>query len=200
MYKPINTQSDLDELDSTICWEDSTLKSAHISGSAQNYFPNDISGSGYNSKHYHCLYEISGSNHCYLEIVYINCHQMAEMFIERPFFAGIVQIGKQIRITDYKGASKLECDRIIYRSLELESCNEATHYFQRPGVISYENYSKFEDGYYYSESEGKNIFLEKVNQEIELTMVSEDFKETVRLNKDDLINLTDALLQLINKI
>ena len=108
--------------------------------------------------------------------------------------------GKQIFLQDYKNERQLECSRLIYRFPSIRTYQDAVNYFQKPGVLDYCNTSKIEEGFYYLENEGQSIFVQPSKKRIEITICKEESTHSILLNKEDLINLTDALTQFIGKM
>ncbi len=111
----VNSQVDLDDLNSSVCWEDSESIEYYATIRDEEYFPNDVSRSGYVNKNIHLLCQVCSSRERYLEMVLIDCDRLAPRFLDRPFMNGRVDTLKRIEIVDYRGDLRMRCSRLIYR-------------------------------------------------------------------------------------
>ena len=72
-WNVIDSQSDLNALDKSVCWEDSSSIEYYAITGNEPFFPSDVSRSGYIHKNVHILCGICSSKAAYLEMVWIDC-------------------------------------------------------------------------------------------------------------------------------
>ena len=129
-WKSVDTQSDLDKLDNSVCWEDSKVLEYYAKFSNESYFPSDVSRSGWVNKNIHILIEAVAGTAPYLEIVLIDCDHFSSLFLERILFQGRVDSLKRIEIIDYKDNLVMRCSRLIYRFLTEEDIPQGLYFRQ----------------------------------------------------------------------
>lgn len=134
-WKHVDTQSDLDHLDSSNCWEDSEVTEYIAVLTNENYFPDDVSRSGWHNKNLHILVDADSANGSHIEIVLIDCDHFSHGYLENIHFQGKVDGLKRVEIFDYKRDLRMRCSRVIYRWVELTlPLNKS--YFLESGSVS----------------------------------------------------------------
>jgi hypothetical protein len=116
-WKTIDGQTDLDELDAAVCWEDSRAREYWASAATQPYFPADVSRSGYDHKNLHVLLETCSSVAPFLELVFVHCDRIAQDAFDRLELRGRVDSLRRIELRTDDGSPLLRCARIVYRWL-----------------------------------------------------------------------------------
>jgi hypothetical protein len=120
----------LNQLDRQVCWEDSETVEYYAKISNEDYFPFNISRSGYVNKNIHILCQSDSSKGPYLEMVLIDCDHFSASFAENITMNGRVDALKRIEIYDYNETLQMRCSRMIYRFLtedEIPSGNYFKH-------------------------------------------------------------------------
>jgi hypothetical protein len=113
-WKFIDTQADLDFFEQSVCWDDSELFEFCGTRHNENYFPHDISRSGYLCcLNLHALYEVCSAPERFLHVVLIQCEHLGYDFLHPCFWRGKVDTLKRVEI---QGDLKwMRCARMIYR-------------------------------------------------------------------------------------
>jgi hypothetical protein len=131
-WTPIDTSDDLRRLDQAVCWEDSETLEYYASFQNEDFFPSDVSRSGYMNKNIHVLCRADSQLGPYLEMVLIDCDWHGSRFLDNPCMSGSVDSLKRVQIEDAKGATVMRCSRLIYRFLPADNVVEGRYY--RPGT------------------------------------------------------------------
>jgi hypothetical protein len=117
-WKSIDSQTDLDQLDGLICWEDSKTAEYYATPASEPYFPADISRSGFENKNIHILCEVCSKTAPLLELVFIDCDWLATNFLENISLHGRVDTLKRVEIWDLNKATLMRCSRLLYRFID----------------------------------------------------------------------------------
>lgn len=115
----VDTQADLDALDSSSCWPDSRCLEFYGLSQSERYFPGDISRSGYEHPNVHLFVELSGSRHTHMHVVCIDCDWYQTAFLSQPDFRGRVDTLRRVEVTDSYGSTRMRCSRLVYQFLDL---------------------------------------------------------------------------------
>ncbi len=124
----VNTNDDLKKLDESVCWEDSKSVEYHATIRNSDYFPNDISRSGYQNKNIFLLIDTCSAPEPFLEMVFIDCDHYSQGFLDHPFMLGRVDILKRVEIENEEGSMMMHCSRLIYRFLSDEDLRKGLYY------------------------------------------------------------------------
>ncbi len=124
----IETQADLDFLDKKVCWEDSKSVEYYATARNEDYFPPDVSRSGYDHKNIHVLCRVCSQEAAYLEMVWIHCDQSTGHFLDHPHMSGRVDCLKRVEILGAKGWPLMRCSRVIYRFVAEANVTEGSYY------------------------------------------------------------------------
>ena len=127
-WHAIETQSDLDTLDQRVCWEDSETVEYYATARNEDYFPSDVSRSGYGHKNVHVLCQVSSPEAAYLEMVWIHCDWFNGHFLDHPHMSGRVDRMKRVEILDAQRSTQMRCARIIYRFVAEADATEGSYY------------------------------------------------------------------------
>jgi hypothetical protein len=134
-WKTVDTQRDLDELDRTVCWEDSQTLEYYAKYSNEPYFPSDVSRSGYENMNVHVLCRTLCKPAPFLEIALIDCDRMAASALERLTMRGRVDQLKRVELLGSGDSLNLRCSRLMYRFLSREEVPVGS-YFRSADSIS----------------------------------------------------------------
>ena len=129
-WKSIDTQYDLAFFDQLICWDDSEL--SEFCGTRQNedYFPYDISRSGYGYLNLHVLYDVCSTQGKFLHIVLIDCDDFSSRFLfHLSFEKGRVDTLKRVEVRD--DWREMRCARMIYRFVSETEIRQHQPYLYR---------------------------------------------------------------------
>jgi hypothetical protein len=110
----VDSQRDLDMLDKSVCWEDSSCIEFYATSVNDLYFPAELNGSGCGFN-IHAILGICSEPTRYLELVCIHCDHYTSRFLSSPFIKGHVDSLKRITIVDAWNDIQMRCDRLIYR-------------------------------------------------------------------------------------
>ena len=113
-WHAIETQADLDSLDKRVCWEDSDTVEYYATTRNEDYFPSDVSRSGYIHKNVHVLCRICSPEAAYLAMVWIHCDWFTGRFLDHPHMSGRVDSLKRVEILDVKRSTQMRCSRVIW--------------------------------------------------------------------------------------
>ena len=127
-WRAIETQTDLDSLDKRVCWEDSETVEYYATARNDDYFPSDVSRSGYSHKNVHILCRVCSSEAAYLEMVWIHCDWFTSPFLDHPHMAGRVDSLKRVEILDAHRSTQMRCARVIYRFVAEADVREGSFY------------------------------------------------------------------------
>ena len=130
-WKHIDTQKNLDDFDSSNCWDDSEVVEFIGLIGNEDYFPDDVSRSGYQNKNVHLLVEACSENGSHLEIVLIDCDHFSSDYFSVIHFQGKVCGLKRVEVFDYQDNLRMRCSRIIYRWLEREPKYDKSYFLCR---------------------------------------------------------------------
>jgi hypothetical protein len=200
-YSHINSQKELDDLNSQICWDDSAFSDMYCGVRIQSYFPSDIQYSGRFSDqlNYHCLYSVCSAPKSHLEIIFIGTEIVDHHTLLHMFLRGKVHGGRGVELFDYKGNITLKCARIIYRFVELEDY-DAFGYFLKPGILDYPAGLFNSEGYCHISNEPNHLLISETENGIELTVSNTDDEgHSISLNHNQIVELADALRQSLRK-
>ena len=128
-WKSVDTPSDLEQLAAANCWEDSETLEFYATPANADYFPNDVSRSGYQNMNIHMLVSACSSNALILELVFIDADWSSLSFLTQPFVGGRIDSLKRVYIEDYKGDTKMRCSRLIYRFMQEEPIHRSGRYY-----------------------------------------------------------------------
>jgi hypothetical protein len=129
-WRSIDSQDDLDELAKSTCWEDSETLEFYATQAGEDYFPTDVSRSGYTKMNLHFLLDACSAKQPYLEMVFIDCDRTDIHFLTHFVVCGRTDGLKRVELQDGKGQTQLRCSRLIYRFLEDSDIIRSRHYFQ----------------------------------------------------------------------
>jgi len=130
-WRSIDSQVDLDELAESTCWEDSETLEFYATQAVEDYFPADVSRSGYTKMNLHLLLDACSARQPYLEMVFVDCDRTDIHFLTHFFVRGRVDGLKRVELEDGKGQMQLRCSRLIYRFVEDNEAVRSRHYFQK---------------------------------------------------------------------
>ena len=116
-WKSIDTTEELSILDQSICWDDSQTLEYYASSRNEDYFPDDISRSGWHHKNIFVLCETDSSQGSFLELVFISSEWYGAWFMENIQLSGHVDTMKRVMIINQNGSTIMQCCRLIYRFL-----------------------------------------------------------------------------------
>lgn len=116
-WKEINTQQDLDELNASVCWDDSETIEYYATLVNADFFPSEVSRSGYDKKNVHILCRVDSKCGPYLEMVWIHADSFNSYFLDSPHLRGKVDSLKRIEIECPHDGTEMRCGRLIYRFL-----------------------------------------------------------------------------------
>ena len=119
-WKFVDTQEDLEELDSSNCWDDSDVVEYIGLHGDEEYFPRDVSRSGHFHKNLHILIQASSGRGSHIEVVLIACEHFSSSYLSMIHFDGRVGGLKGIEIYDFQNTLRMKCARLIYRWLDEE--------------------------------------------------------------------------------
>ncbi len=198
-YITINTQEDLENLNNSVCWDDSELVDAYISRRQQSYFPKDIQYSGYNSFHYHCLYEVCSAQKSHLELIFIGTELIDHHKTIHMALNGRVISGGGVELENYKSDLTLKCAKIIYRFVELEDYF-APGYFLKPGIMDYPIGELNTEGYFHLSNDDNHLLFSETDNGIEITIYSKDDKSnSIKLTNEQSQEVADIICQSLRK-
>lgn len=126
----IETQADLDSLNKRVCWEDSETVEYYATARNEDYFPSDVSRSGYSHKNVHVLCRVCSREAAYLEMVWIHCDWSSGPFLDQPYMSGRVDSLKRVEILDAKRSTQMRCSRVIYQFVAEADVTEGSYYVQ----------------------------------------------------------------------
>jgi hypothetical protein len=128
-WTSVDTCEDLDRLANENCWEDSETLEFYASPYVAEYFPDDISRSGYRNMNIHVLIDACSSSGSILEMVFIDADWTSLSYLTEPFVSGRVDSLKRVYIEDHKGDTRMRCSRLIYRFLSAEPIHRSGRYY-----------------------------------------------------------------------
>ena len=124
----VDDKQDLDALDRSNCWEDSRTVEFYAQAGHEDYFPDDVSRSGYENKNIHILVETISAQLTHLEIVLVDCDHYDSGYLENMHFKGMVDSLKRVEIIRHDGSLEMRCSRLIYRRLNLREPTGAGYF------------------------------------------------------------------------
>ena len=127
-WTAVNSTEDLNRLDDAVCWEDSQTVEYYATIRTEDFFPSDVSRSGYIKKNVYVLCKADSPSGPYLEMVFIDCDSYSSHFLDRPYMSGRVDSLKRVVIEDHKGDIAMRCSRLIYRFLSAERVTDGQYY------------------------------------------------------------------------
>gem|GEM_PF-2120240 len=119
-WKFVDTQADLDFFGPSFYWHDSELLEFCGTRQEGDYFPHDVSRSGYLHLHLHALYEVYAAPGRYLHLVLICCEHYNSIVLQHGPWQGRVDTLKRVEIYGWKNSLEMRCARMIYRFLSEE--------------------------------------------------------------------------------
>jgi hypothetical protein len=126
----VDTQTELDKLNSLFFWEDCDTAEYYASTSNYDFMPTDISRSGYSEKNLFLISSVSSKEYNYIQIGFLFCEKFDSDFLENLNFDGHVDKLKRIKIWEYDNL-KLSCARIVYRCInENHTLNDLTEFYK----------------------------------------------------------------------
>src|SRR5689334_4179020 len=114
-WHAIESQADLNSLDQRVCWEDSESVEYYATTRNEDYFPSDVSRSGYIHKNVHVLCRVCSWESAYLEMVWIHCDWLTGHFLDHPHMSGRVDGLKRVEILGANRSTPMRCSRVIHR-------------------------------------------------------------------------------------
>lgn len=194
-YQSINTQEDLDSLNNSICWEDSTLVESYIRSSFQSYFPSDTQLSGLSRFNYHCLYRVCSAEKSHLEIIFIGVEAASHHIITDMYLSGHVFSGGYVELRDYKKNTTLRCARIIFRFLDITHESENS-YFNKPGILDYPTGQFIKDGYWHTSDAENHLLVSDFESGLEVIISdSSNHSQKIHLTQEQVKAMADVLIQ-----
>lgn len=133
----IETQSDLDKLDSRFYWsEGARVVELYGCMTTESYFPKDVSYSGKANMNIHLLIELdeikNEGDPSFVEFVLIDCDHINSLYLSRPHFKGRVDTLKRIDIQE----TVMRCSRLIYRYVYRSYNPHISTYFKVEDSVS----------------------------------------------------------------
>jgi|AGTN01.2.fsa_nt_gi hypothetical protein len=114
----VENQDDLNKLNDSFYWGEGAT-TVEFFGCQKNddYFPEDISRSGFGEVNLHLLVELlEEAEPGYVEFVLIHCEKFDSFFLNQPSFKGRVDSLKRVYL-EHPYAGETRCARLIYRSV-----------------------------------------------------------------------------------
>lgn len=134
----IESQSELEALDRSVCWEDSCSVEYYATTRNEDYFPSDVSRTGYLHKNIYILCRIRSQSAVYLEMVWIHCDWFSSQFMDYPHLSNSrIDSLKRLEIRNADGSVQMRCSRLIYRFVAETDVTEGSYYVRS----EYENES-----------------------------------------------------------
>jgi len=127
-WHTIESQDELDALNKRVCWEDSETVVYFATARNEDYFPSDVSRSGYILKNVHVLCRICSQEAGYLEMVWIHCDWFTSHFLDHPYMSGRVDSLKRVEVLDAQRSTQMRCARVIYRFVAEADVTEGSYY------------------------------------------------------------------------
>jgi len=190
----IKTSTDLETLHNKICWDDSELINCYMGKSPQSYYPeNDYIPPFPVLQNHHLLYRVCCGEKEYLDLIFIGCNTTS-------INAGMCPTVDIKKVDNYWQLSdKIYCKDIIYKYVDIPDFDDALNYYRVAGVIEYRNNSKIKDGYNHIKIGSDSLFIEKQEDQVELSISKNGALSSVLLSHDQIINLSETLHQLTNQ-
>lgn len=116
-WTAVDSQGDLDRLESSVCWEDSETIEFYGHSRNEHYFPSDVSRSGRHHPNVHLFCRVDSPLGSFVHIVMIDCDWYYPNWISHPYFRGRADTLRRIEIYDGHQSTQMRCSRLIYRFL-----------------------------------------------------------------------------------
>ena len=115
-WRTIDTQSELDALDGSVCWEDASVLEYHAGRGPRAHYPRDVSRSGYDHLDIHVLVRTAAGR--LLELGLIHCERLGPSVFEQLHLRGTVDSLKRVEIHSGDGSVLFFAGRVLYRWLD----------------------------------------------------------------------------------
>jgi hypothetical protein len=125
-WSTIDTQTQLDALEKSVCWEDVRLLEYHAGRGVRAHYPSDVSRSGYERLDVHVLLETDDGK--FLELAFLHCERLGPDAFERLHLRGTVDSLKRVELRSSRESVLLFAGRVLYRRLE-KAPVDGTHYW-----------------------------------------------------------------------
>ncbi|THU00207.1 hypothetical protein E9531_10560 [Lampropedia puyangensis] len=127
----IDTASDLELLNQSNCWDDSTTLKFYASNKDYDYFPPDRAAvGGFFSFNIHLLLEACSADKPILELVFIGADWTNLQYLSSPhFFNSRIDKLKRVYIESSNGDTEMRCSRLIYRYMEENEIHFSSRHF-----------------------------------------------------------------------
>lgn len=132
-WQSVDTQAELDDLAARVCWEDSETQEIYATPANLDYYPSDVSRSGYRLMNVHVLINADSSVAPFLELAFVDCDRTNIHFLTHLFVKGRIDGLKRVELEDGKGQAVLRCSRLIFRFLSESQEMWSGHYFRNQG-------------------------------------------------------------------
>lgn len=115
-WHSVDSQSDLDTLSRSVCWEDSPSIAYFATETRRAFYPTDICYDGhFPRKNLHLICAAGSPHGEFLELVFVAAERFDSGFLDQPYIQGRVDSLRRVVITDGNGDSVMRCARLLYR-------------------------------------------------------------------------------------
>ncbi len=114
-WKSVDTQSDLDALQASICWDDSEFIESYSTRFSLPDFPTDINRSGYASFNLFLLLDACCGDDDWLELAFVQAEHYTEFYLQNAHMVGHVDSLMRVEITSAHTGVSMRCARLLYR-------------------------------------------------------------------------------------
>jgi hypothetical protein len=114
----IDVQGDLQRLDESVCWEDTTVLEYYATSALAPGLPSDVSRSGYVHPNLYVLLDAAcGADLPWLELALMHCDRIGADALSRLHLGGRVDTLRRVEVVSHDGSVLLRCARLAYRRL-----------------------------------------------------------------------------------